>query len=83
MIHVRTGIKRPSPDIIAGYRELSSATVHEASGRKGAVDPAINQYQEGSKSVGLRSLFSVHPATISCSTRRLRRLSRVMSLLRL
>ncbi|HPU62349.1 MAG: 4-carboxy-4-hydroxy-2-oxoadipate aldolase/oxaloacetate decarboxylase [Bacillota bacterium] len=41
MIHVRTGIKRPSPDIIAGYRELSSATVHEASGRKGAVDPAI------------------------------------------
>ena len=52
MIHVRTVINRPSPGIVAGYREVSSATVHEASGRKGAVDPAIKPVSRGVKVCG-------------------------------
>lgn len=52
MIHVRTVINRPNPDIILGYREVSSATVHEASGRKGAVDPAIKPISRGVKICG-------------------------------
>jgi 4-hydroxy-4-methyl-2-oxoglutarate aldolase len=41
MIHIKTKIERPSKELIERFRTLGAATVHEASGRKGAVDPAI------------------------------------------
>ncbi|GAA3569200.1 4-carboxy-4-hydroxy-2-oxoadipate aldolase/oxaloacetate decarboxylase [Amycolatopsis ultiminotia] len=49
MIHVRTKIDRPAPEVVAALGEFSAATIHEAQGRKGAlahrlkpVDPAMS-----------------------------------------
>ncbi|RJQ81305.1 4-carboxy-4-hydroxy-2-oxoadipate aldolase/oxaloacetate decarboxylase [Amycolatopsis panacis] len=49
MIHVRTKIDRPSPEVVAALGQFSAATIHEAQGRKGAlshrlkpVDPAMS-----------------------------------------
>jgi 4-hydroxy-4-methyl-2-oxoglutarate aldolase len=47
MIHIKTKIERPPADVIQHFRPLGSATVHEASGRKGAVDPAIRPIRKG------------------------------------
>jgi 4-hydroxy-4-methyl-2-oxoglutarate aldolase len=41
MIHVRTKIDRTPPDRIDKLRRFSAATLHEASGRIGAVSPRI------------------------------------------
>jgi len=41
MIHVITHIERPPKELIDQFRGIGTATVHEASGRKGAVDCAI------------------------------------------
>ncbi|MGO1768745.1 MAG: 4-carboxy-4-hydroxy-2-oxoadipate aldolase/oxaloacetate decarboxylase [Microbacterium sp.] len=48
MIHVRTTVDRPSADLVEGLGQYSSATIHEAQGRRGAlshrikpVDPAM------------------------------------------
>jgi 4-hydroxy-4-methyl-2-oxoglutarate aldolase len=47
MIHVITNIQRPSPEIIKAFTGLASATIHEASGRKGYVDCAIKPINRG------------------------------------
>lgn len=41
MVHVIQSIKRVSPETLGKYNELSSATVHEASGGKGALSSRI------------------------------------------
>ncbi|OQB24199.1 MAG: 4-hydroxy-4-methyl-2-oxoglutarate aldolase [Firmicutes bacterium ADurb.Bin182] len=41
MVHVRTKIERPTEKIISAFKEHASATIHEASGRKGYIDCAI------------------------------------------
>ena len=41
MVHVITRIERPPKALMDQFREIGTATVHEASGRKGAVDSAI------------------------------------------
>ena len=41
MIHVRTRIQRPDPALVAGLAQYSSATIHEAQGRRGALDSAL------------------------------------------
>ncbi|KAA9156003.1 4-carboxy-4-hydroxy-2-oxoadipate aldolase/oxaloacetate decarboxylase [Amycolatopsis acidicola] len=48
MVHVHTKFDRPSPEVVAALDRYSSATIHEAQGRKGAlshrikpVDPAM------------------------------------------
>jgi 4-hydroxy-4-methyl-2-oxoglutarate aldolase len=41
MIHVRTKIQRPDPGLIARLGEFSSATIHEAQGRRGALNSDI------------------------------------------
>ena len=41
MAHVINKIERVSKALIDQFREIGSATVHEAYGRKGAVNPAI------------------------------------------
>lgn len=41
MIHVRTRIDRPDPELVAGLAEYSTATIHEAQGRKGALNSDI------------------------------------------
>lgn len=52
MIHVRKNFARPAPQIVSAYRNLSAATVHEASGRKGAVDNAVKPVTRGVKVCG-------------------------------
>lgn len=41
MIHIINKIERPSKEIIEKFREIGTVTIHEGSGRKGGVKPAI------------------------------------------
>ncbi len=52
MIHVLTQIQRPTADIITAFTGLATATIHEASGRKGYVDCAIKPIAPGMKICG-------------------------------
>jgi 4-hydroxy-4-methyl-2-oxoglutarate aldolase len=52
MIPIKTKIERPSTEIVDRFSKLGSATVHEASGRKGAVDPAIKPIRKGLRLCG-------------------------------
>lgn len=52
MIHVVHTIKRPSPDLIKEFSTLASATIHEASGRKGYIDCAIKPIARGIRICG-------------------------------
>jgi 4-hydroxy-4-methyl-2-oxoglutarate aldolase len=52
MIHVKKVGKKPSPDLVKQFAALSSATVHEASGRKGYVDYRIQSLAKGVKVCG-------------------------------
>lgn len=52
MIHVRTKFERLSKELTDRFSKLGAATVHEASGRKGAVDPAIKPIRKGLRVCG-------------------------------
>lgn len=52
MIHIRNKFERPSKELMERFSKLGSATVHEASGRKGAVDPAIKPIRRGLRVCG-------------------------------
>ena len=52
MIHVITNIKRPSKEVIEKFRSISVATVYEASGRKGFIEPKIKPIVKGIKLCG-------------------------------
>jgi len=52
MIHIKTKIERPSKELTERFSKLGSATVHEASGRKGAVNPAIKPIRKGVRLCG-------------------------------
>jgi 4-hydroxy-4-methyl-2-oxoglutarate aldolase len=52
MIHVLTQIQRPATDIITAFSGLASATIHEASGRKGYVDCHIKPIAHGMRICG-------------------------------
>jgi 4-hydroxy-4-methyl-2-oxoglutarate aldolase len=41
MIHVKTKFERPSADVVERLSKFSSATIHEAQGRKGALNSKI------------------------------------------
>jgi len=47
MVHVRKIIERPAPEIIEGFRNQASATIHEASGRKGYISYHIKPIAKG------------------------------------
>ncbi len=61
MIHVITKIERPNRDVIEQFRALGAATVHEASGRRGAVDPAIKPIAKGVRLCGPAFTVQCHP----------------------
>jgi 4-hydroxy-4-methyl-2-oxoglutarate aldolase len=52
VVHVRKNIERPSQHIIEAFSKQASATVHEASGRKGAVACTIKPLTRGMKICG-------------------------------
>ena len=50
--HVYKEIERPSKAIVEGFRSISAATAHEASGKKGALTSAIKPVAAGMKLCG-------------------------------
>ena len=52
MIHIKTKFERPAKELTERFSKLGSATVHEASGRKGAVNPAIKPIRKGLRLCG-------------------------------
>jgi 4-hydroxy-4-methyl-2-oxoglutarate aldolase len=52
MVHIKMRIEGPRSDLLERFSKLSAATVHEASGRKGAVDPAIKAIRRGLRLCG-------------------------------
>ena len=52
MVHVRKIIKRPDSQVIEGFRKQASATIHEASGRKGYISYRIKPIAKGMRICG-------------------------------
>ena len=52
MAHVITKISRPAKELVAAFKKLSSATVYEASGKKGYVNHNIKAVWKGAKVCG-------------------------------
>ena len=62
MIHVKTNVDRPTADAVLRLSKFSSATIHEAQGRKGAFSSKIKPID--------RSMSFCGPAlTVSCAPR--------------
>lgn len=52
MIHVRTKIQRPAPELVERFRKHATATIHEASGRKGYISHRVKPVAKGMKICG-------------------------------
>ena len=52
MIHVIRKIERLPKELMDSFREIGTATVHEASGKKGAVDYGIKPIARGVRICG-------------------------------
>lgn len=61
MIHVVTRIERPPKKLIDQFREIGTATVHEAYGRRGAVNYAIKPIAKGVRLCGPAFTVQCHP----------------------
>ncbi len=61
MIHVINKIERPAREVVEQFRTLGSATIHEASGRKGAVDAEIKPLARGVRLCGPAFTVQCHP----------------------
>jgi 4-hydroxy-4-methyl-2-oxoglutarate aldolase len=61
MVHVFTQLERPDRKVIETYRDLGAATVYEASGRKGFVDPRIKPLARGIRLLGPAFTVECHP----------------------
>jgi 4-hydroxy-4-methyl-2-oxoglutarate aldolase len=61
MIHVINKIERPARELIDQFRGIGTATVHEASGKKGYVDCAIKPITKGVRICGPAFTVQCHP----------------------
>jgi len=61
MVHVINKIERPPRDLIDRFRGIGTATVHEASGKKGYVDCAIRPIAKGVRICGPAFTVQCHP----------------------
>jgi 4-hydroxy-4-methyl-2-oxoglutarate aldolase len=59
--HVITHIERPPKELIDPFRRIGAATIHEASGRKGAVDFSIKPITRGVRICGPAFTVQCHP----------------------
>ena len=62
MIHVKTKFNRPDPELVARLGQYSSATIHEAQGRRGALDSGI-------KPIDRSMSFCGSAVTVVCAPR--------------
>lgn len=61
MVHVLTKHLRPDRSLIDSFKGLGSATVHEAAGRIGSVDPRIKPLGRGVRLLGAAFTVQCHP----------------------
>ncbi len=61
MIHVITHIERTPKQLVDQFRGIGTATVHEASGRKGAINSAIKPIRPGVRLCGPAFTVQCHP----------------------
>lgn len=61
MTHVYTGITRPDSKIVSDFAQLGAATVYEAAGRIGSVNPAIKPLARGLHLAGCALTVQCHP----------------------
>jgi 4-hydroxy-4-methyl-2-oxoglutarate aldolase len=61
MVHVFTQLSRPDRKLVDAFKDLGAATVYEASGRKGSVDPRIKPLGRGIRVLGPAFTVQCHP----------------------
>ena len=61
MVHVFTQLSRPDRKLVDAFKELGAATVYEASGRRGSVDPRIKPLGRGIRVLGPAFTVQCHP----------------------
>jgi 4-hydroxy-4-methyl-2-oxoglutarate aldolase len=61
MVHVFTQVPRPDRKLVEAFADLGAATVYEASGRKGSVDPGIKPLARGTRLLGPAFTVQCHP----------------------
>jgi len=61
MAHVFTQVSRPDRKLVEAFRDLGAATVYEASGRRGSVDPRIKPLARGIRLLGPAFTVECHP----------------------
>jgi 4-hydroxy-4-methyl-2-oxoglutarate aldolase len=61
MAHVFSQVSRPDRKLVEAFRDLGAATVYEASGRRGSVDPRIKPLVRGIRLLGPAFTVECHP----------------------
>lgn len=61
MAHVITQFKRPPDDVVAQFKDFGAATVYEAAGRIGSVDPSIKPLDRKMRLLGAALTVRCHP----------------------
>jgi 4-hydroxy-4-methyl-2-oxoglutarate aldolase len=61
MVHVITQIPRPDRKLVEAFKDLGAATVYEAAGRRGSVDPRIKPLARGIRLLGPAFTVECHP----------------------
>jgi 4-hydroxy-4-methyl-2-oxoglutarate aldolase len=61
MVHVFTQVSRPDRKLVDAFRDIGAATVYEAAGRKGSVDPRIKPLRRGIRLLGPAFTVECHP----------------------
>jgi 4-hydroxy-4-methyl-2-oxoglutarate aldolase len=61
MAHVITQIQRPPDELMAKFKNFGAATVYEAAGRIGSVDPSIKPLSRGMRLLGAALTVRCHP----------------------
>jgi 4-hydroxy-4-methyl-2-oxoglutarate aldolase len=61
MVHVFSQVCRPDRKVVEAFADLGAATVYEASGRRGSVDPRIKPLGRGIRVLGPAFTVECHP----------------------
>lgn len=61
MAHVITRIQRPPEPLVAAFKDFGAATVYEAAGRIGSVNPSVKPLSKGMRLLGPALTVRCHP----------------------